>query len=269
MKTIQTVDLKAVRDIYSGTEGAVWALFLGEQLHLGGLQSSMDLAEKAGIGAGMKGVDLCCGNGAGMRVLVRFREVAQMVGVELTEESVDLGRQLCAAEGLSEQIELKMGDASDTGLPAASADFVWGEDAWCYVIDKAKLVAEAARLVKPGGTIAFTDWIEGEVPLSEEEATRIQTFMKFPNIQTIDGYKELLSNNNCDVIAAEDTGRFVPCMDLYQNMSIMQFGYDIFKATGFNETLIATMTMETAFLRQCAQEKKIAQGLFVGRKGAG
>ena len=34
------------------------------------------------------------------------------------------------------------GDACETGLPAGEADFVWGEDAWCYVPDKAKLVAE-------------------------------------------------------------------------------------------------------------------------------
>ena len=27
--------------------------------------------------------------------------------------------------------------------------------------DKKRLIAEAARLVKPGGTIAFTDWVEG------------------------------------------------------------------------------------------------------------
>ena len=38
-----------------------------------------------------------------------------------------------------------LADACDTGLPAGSADFVWGEDAWCYVVDKPKLIAEAAR----------------------------------------------------------------------------------------------------------------------------
>jgi hypothetical protein len=32
-----------------------------------------------------------------------------------------------------------------------------GEDAWCYVVDQAKPIAEAARLVKPGGLIAFTE----------------------------------------------------------------------------------------------------------------
>ena len=35
------------------------------QIHIGGFKSSMDLAEKADIGAGMRGVDLCCCNGAG------------------------------------------------------------------------------------------------------------------------------------------------------------------------------------------------------------
>jgi len=37
------------------------------------------------------------------------------------------------------------------GLPSDSADFVWSEDAWCYVPDKPKLIAEAARIVRRGG----------------------------------------------------------------------------------------------------------------------
>ena len=36
-----------------------------------------------------------------------------------------------------------------SGLPRHSADFVWGEDAWCYVVDKPRLMAEAVRLAKP------------------------------------------------------------------------------------------------------------------------
>ena len=44
----------------------------------------MDLAERAGIGAGMSGIDLCCCNGAGMRFLLRFRGVERMTGVDAT-----------------------------------------------------------------------------------------------------------------------------------------------------------------------------------------
>jgi len=39
---------------------------MAEQIHIGGFESSMDLAERAGIGAGMQGADLRCASGAGM-----------------------------------------------------------------------------------------------------------------------------------------------------------------------------------------------------------
>ena len=49
-------------------------------------------------------------------------------------------------------------------------DFVWSEDAWCHVPDKADLIATAVRLVKPGsGIIAFTDWVEGNTKMTEDE----------------------------------------------------------------------------------------------------
>ena len=77
MKSVSGIGLKEVQGVYSGPEGQLWELIMGEQIHIGGFTSSMDLAETAGIGAGMKGVDLCCCNGAGMRFLVRFRDMPQ------------------------------------------------------------------------------------------------------------------------------------------------------------------------------------------------
>ena len=128
-------------------------------------------------------------HGAGMRFLVKFCGVASMRGVDATTKVVERGIQRCQALGLGKQISFTLADVCATGLPSGSADFVWGEDAWCYVVDKAKLIAEAARLVKPGGLIAFTDWIEGPAGLSEQEAERFLAFMKFPNIQDLKGYR--------------------------------------------------------------------------------
>ena len=65
MKKIEGIDLKNVQEVYSGPEGRLWELIMGEQIHIGGFVSSMDLAEKAGIGKGAKGVDFCSCNGAG------------------------------------------------------------------------------------------------------------------------------------------------------------------------------------------------------------
>ncbi len=266
MKTMDNIGLKEVQAVYGGPEGQLWELIMGEQIHIGGFASSMDLAEKADIRPDMKGVDLCCCNGAGMRFLVRFRDVAEMHGVDATEKVVEQGRRLCEQEGLSDIIEFTLADACDSGLEDASADFVWGEDAWCYVVDKEKLISEAARIVRPGGIIAFTDWTEGKAGLTDAEAERFLTFMKFPNVQNLKGYSDLLMANGCEVITAEDTGRFGPHVDLYLNMLNMQLTYDALKIIGFNSELMQSMGAEIAFMQELAHAGKIAQALFIARK---
>ena len=266
MKKMNNIGLKEVQAVYGGPEGELWEMIMGEQIHIGGFASSMDLAEKAGIGSGMKGVDLCCCNGAGMRFLVRFRDVARMEGIDATQKVVEQGCRLCEQEELSDRIELTLADVCDSNLADASVDFVWGEDAWCYVVDKEKLISEAARIVKPGGVIAFTDWIEGNAGLADAEAERLMAFMKFPNIQNLEGYRDLLTANGCEVITAEDTGRFGPNIDLYLNMLNMQLTYDALKIIGFNSELMQSMAAEMIFMQELAHAGKIAQGLFVARK---
>ncbi len=266
MKSVPGIGLADVQAVYGGPEGQLWELIMGEQVHIGGLASSMDLAEAAQIGAGTQGVDLCCCNGAGMRFLVQFRNVARMRGVDATQMVVEQGRQRCQQAGLADRIQFTLGDVTSSGLAGGSADFVWGEDAWCYVVAKARLIAEAARIVKPGGTIAFTDWVEGDQELSPSEAQRYLKFMKFPNILTIGGYSDLLKANGCEVLVARDTGRFAPYVDLYLNMLGMQLTYDALKIIGFDQDLMQAMAGEMAFMQQLAHAGKIAQGLFVARK---
>ncbi len=266
MKTAANIGLKDVQAVYGGPEGDLWELVMGQQIHIGGFRSSMELAEKAGIQPGMAGVDLCCCSGAGMRFLVRFRNAARMHGVDATPMVIDRGRRRCQAEGLADRISFTLGDACDTGLQGASADFVWGEDAWCYVVDKKRLVAEAVRLLKPGGIVAFTDWVTGRTALVDGESDRYLRFMKFPNVLSLDEYSSLLTSQGCEVLAAEDTGQFAPCVDLYLNMLNMQLTYDALRIIGFDMPLMESLGVEMNFMRDLAHAGKIAQGRLVARK---
>jgi SAM-dependent methyltransferase len=266
MHAAEGIGIDDVRQVYSSAEGDLWELLMGHQIHIGGLRSSLDLAERAGIGAGLRGVDLCCCNGAGMRLLLRFRGVASMTGVDATEAVVERGRERCRAEGLADRISFALADACDTGLPAGSADFVWGEDAWCYVEDKARLVAEAARLVRPGGTIAFTDWVEGPARLSAAEAERLLRFMKFPNVESLGGYPALLEGAGCEVLDAADTGRFAPHVELYMKMVEMQLTYDALRILGFDTKALEAIGGEMAWMLDLARAGKVAQGRFVARR---
>jgi ubiquinone/menaquinone biosynthesis C-methylase UbiE len=266
MKSRPGIGLKDVQAVYGGPEGDLWELVMGHQIHIGGFKSSMDLAEKAAVGPGMTGVDLCCCNGAGMRFLLRFRNVARMTGVDATPTVLERGRQRSKEEGFADRVRFVQADVCKTGLPDGAADFVWGEDAWCYVVDKGRLVAEAARLVRPGGTIAFTDWIEGPAGLTAAEADRLLAFMKFPNIEDLQGYRRLLKANGCEVRLAADTGRFAPYVDLYLNMLDMQLTYDALRIIGFDTALMGSLAAEMQFMQGLAHAGKIAQGLFVARK---
>ena len=266
MKSIESIKLADVKAVYDGAEGNLWELLMGEQIHIGGFKSSMELAERAGIGAGQRGVDLCCCNGAGMRFLVRFRDVASMIGVDATTTVVESGKARCAEEGLANRIEFKLADVCASGLPDGQADFVWGEDAWCYVEDKPKLIAEAARIVKPGGTIAFTDWVEGPAGLSDAEAARFLGFMKFRTLFSIGDYRELLEKNGCEVIEAEDTGRFASHVDLYLQMANMQLTYDALKIIGFDLEAMGAVAAELGYVQELAPAGKLAQGRFIARR---
>lgn len=133
MRSIEGVGLADVTAVYDGAQSDLYGLLFGELLHIGGMAASADLAERTGIGPGQSGVDLRCGNGAGMRYLVRLRDVAAMVGIDASSLNIEKGRQRCRDEALDDRIKLTLGAATDCGLPSQSADFVWGEDAWCYV----------------------------------------------------------------------------------------------------------------------------------------
>jgi len=267
MKSAPQIHLSDVQAVYSGPEGKLWELIMGEQIHIGGLTSSMDLAERAGIAEGSQGVDLCSALSAGMRFLLRFRKAGRMTGVDATRAMLDLAKQRCAAEGLADKVVFVEADVCATGLPDGRFDFVWGEDAWCYVEDKAKLIAEAARLVKPGGRIAFTDWMIGPKGLTDDEARRYMAFMKFPNVLSLDEYTALLKANGCSVQTAHDTGRFPVHVRLYLDMIEKQLTYDALKIIGFDMAMAQALTGEMRFIQSLAEAGKVVQGLIVARKG--
>ncbi|MFQ5700069.1 MAG: class I SAM-dependent methyltransferase [Myxococcota bacterium] len=266
MKSIEGVGLADVKAIYEGVEGDLFELVFGEQIHIGGLGASIDLAERAGIQPGRRGVDLCCCNGAGMRFLVQCRGVAQMTGVDATRGIVERGRRRCSELGLEKQIRFVLADGCESGLPDGEADFVWGEDAWCYVADKGKLVAEAARLLRPGGTLALTDWIEGPAGLDDAEAELFLRFMRFPTLFSLEDYRRAIQSQGLRLVEAEDTGRFARYAQLYLDMIELQLGYDALRLLDFDEERLRAVTEGYRGLRDLASAGKIAQGRFIARR---
>jgi len=260
------VTLKEVNAVYSGPEGVLWELIMGEQIHVGGFASSMALAQAAGIKEGQKVLDLCSALGAGLRFLVKYFGV-KGCGLDGTPHMLDEAKKRTERDNMSGSIEYKLGDVTSIPWPDKEFDVVWGEDAWCYVADKEKQISEASRVLKAGGTIAFTDWIEGPKGLSDDDALRINTFMKFPYMESQKGYEELLKKYGFAIKVSDDlTSEFADYIQFYIDMLTKQLTFDALRIIGWDMNMMQAMGGEMGFMLQKAREGAFGRGRFVGVK---
>lgn len=260
------VTLKDVNAVYSGPEGQLWELIMGEQIHVGGFASSMALAQKAGIAEGQKVLDLCSALGAGLRFLVKNFGV-QGFGLDGTEHMLETAKQRAVRDGMADSIEFKLGDVTAIPWGENKFDVVWGEDAWCYVVDKDKLILESARTLKSGGTIAFTDWVEGPAGLSDPDAERINTFMKFPYMESQKGYEALLKKHGFTVSVSEDlTSEFADYIQLYLDMVSKQLSFDALRIIGWDMNMMQAIGGEMAFMLLKAREGGFGRTRIIGVK---
>jgi SAM-dependent methyltransferase len=199
-----------------------------------------------------------------MRFLSKYREIESIVGVDISSAVVEKGRARCEEEGIT-NVEFRCEDACKSTILSDSADFVWGEDAWCYVPDKSLLIKEAVRIVRPGGTIAFTDWVDG-VCLADSEREFLYTGMRFPNLETRDGYSRLLEENGCEVVVEEDTGLFGRQVSLVAEMLDTQFRWDALRLTSFDEERVDLVVQALRIISEWGAAGKIEQARMVARK---
>ena len=101
-------------------------------------------------------LDLGCGTAVVGRALAA-RDGIAVTAVDQSEALLAAGERLAAAEGVSGRIELVLGDAHELDFAAASFDAVVAHTLLSHVRDPAAVLAEAARVVRPGGTVAVFD----------------------------------------------------------------------------------------------------------------
>jgi len=70
--------------------------------------------------------------------------------------------------GLQNTVSVIAGNVMEVPLPYGSVDAVVSQEALLHVPDKARALAEAFRILNPGGRIAFTDWVAHR-PLSDAD----------------------------------------------------------------------------------------------------
>lgn len=252
-----------VNEIYTGPVGRLWEMLMGEQIHVGGENETEILANRAKITKNDVVLDVCSALGGPARFLVK-KYGCSVVGLDATQHMINEAIKRTKTESYANLITYKLGNALDMPFKAASFDVVWGQDAWCYVTDKERLISETNRVLKPGGKIAFTDWLQvGNI--DEEQWTHLNSFMAFPYIETLDGYIEILEDVGFEILSKEDDStNFTKHCHLYQkklrdtlkNDVIQNYGREMFEAADNGLNLWV----------KAADEGKVGRGRIIAKK---
>jgi cyclopropane fatty-acyl-phospholipid synthase-like methyltransferase len=173
-----------------------------DQDHYGGVEANDILAQKAGIQPTSYVLDVGSGMGGPARYLAA-RYGCQVMGLDVTESRYRSARRLTKMVKLDHLVDFHLGNALDMSFADDTFDVVIGQETWAHIPEKARLIAECARVVKYDGIIAFTDVLRRKA-LGQSELERLQQGMAIPTLETAEGYAQLLADSGCTLLEQED-----------------------------------------------------------------
>ncbi|GGQ86295.1 class I SAM-dependent methyltransferase [Couchioplanes azureus] len=115
------------------------------------------LVEHAAPAAGQRVLDIGCGRGACLfPAAAAVGPSGQVLGIDIAPAMIDEAALEIARQRLSATVKVRVMDGEDPDLPAHSFDVITGSYSVIFMPDAPAAVARYARLLSPGGRLAFT-----------------------------------------------------------------------------------------------------------------
>ncbi len=175
--------VSASRDYYNSSPAdrfyhTIWG---GEDIHIGIYEDGDTIADASqrtvermvsllpDLAPDTEVADLGAGYGGAARHLAE-RHGCRVTCLNLSEVQNRRNRAMNRERGLHSRIDVVDGNFEDVPFPDERFDVVWSQDSFLHSGDREKAIAEAARILKPGGFLIFTDPMQS----SDADAKELQ-----------------------------------------------------------------------------------------------
>ncbi|MGF1464443.1 MAG: SAM-dependent methyltransferase [Maricaulaceae bacterium] len=152
--------------------------------------------------AGTPVADLGAVYGGAARVLASERGW-RVACVNIAANQNAINRELNAKAGLDALITVHEGSFNAVPLADASVDVVWSQDAFLHGANRAQIIQEAARILRPGGDLVFTDPMRA-VDARPEDLEAILRRIHLDDLATVPFYCEAADAAGLRVVSVEE-----------------------------------------------------------------
>lgn len=118
----------------------------------------VDYLDALGLDEAESVLDVGCGTGVAARAIAARADFSgRVTGIDLSPRLVAVGKRLAEEERVGDRVDLRAGDTRDLDFPDESFDAVVAHTLVSHVAEPRTVLAEAARVLKPGGGIGIFD----------------------------------------------------------------------------------------------------------------
>ncbi len=198
-----------------------WQYLLGDELHYGVFPTGTEslsaataelterMASAAQLAPGLRVLDVGCGTGTPACAIAADHGV-EVHGISTSEVGVAAARERAAAAGLTDRVSFSVADGMANGLPDASFDRVWVLESSHLMPERDRLIAECARVLRPGGRVALCDIVLRRDVTVLEIRRRLREFQVLRQVfgaarmDPLESYAAMMRHAGLEVVAQED-----------------------------------------------------------------
>lgn len=210
-------------------------------------------------------LDLGAGYGGSMRYLAE-QFGCHCVALNLSEVENERDREMNEKAGLADRIDVVDGDFTALDFDDESFDLVWSQDAFLHSGDRARVCAEAVRVLKPGGRLVFTD------PMQADDAPvdRLQPIYDRIHLDSLGSpgfYRETLGSLGMREVDFEDHSEQLPRHYARVRQALIE-NEDELRERGVSDDYIERMKTGLQHWVDGGNKGYLTWGIFVFEKAA-